>query len=160
MARFDFRFQRLLEIRAYRKRRAEELLAVTMREWQESERRAEQSANLAQAALLKMKQPAVYSVWQVGEVQRYAKMLKELWERDLHQTRILKGKTDEARRQLVEAAREHQVLEKLRVKHLEEHVALDEAEQQKLLDDLGSVGYIRSMRGITVRRGEENNHGY
>ena len=146
MARFQFRFAKLLEIREYRKRSAETAFGAAMRQWREAELRAEQSEGLASEAIAKVAQPGVYSVWQVGEGQRYAKMLRERWEQDAHQARVMRGKAEEARRRLVEATREHQVLEKLRAKHLDAHDANELADQQKLLDDLSSIGYIRGLR--------------
>ncbi len=148
MARFRFRFAKLLEIREYHKRSAEAAFGVALHEWQEAQSRAEQSGRLANEALSKATRPGVYSVWQVGEGQRYAKMLRERWEQDAHQARMMKGKAEEARRRLVEATREHQVLERLRAKHLEAHDAQELADQQKLLDDLSNIGYVRGLREI------------
>lgn len=149
MARFRFRFAKLLEIREYHKRAAEETFATALRQWQDAEHRAEQSANLAELALARMRQVGTYSVWQVGEGLRHAAMLRERSEQDKHHARALKGQADEARRRLVEATREHQVLEKLRARHLEMHLAEEAAEQQKLLDELSNTAYLRGQRDPT-----------
>ncbi len=153
MARFRFRFEKLLEIKNYRRRMAEETLAASLRECQVAERRAEESGRLAEVALTRMKRPGVYSVWQIDEGQRYAAMLRERWQHDLKRVHLLRGKVDEARRLLIEATKEHQALEKLREKHLEAHLQQAAADEQKLLDDLSTISHIRLSREASQQGG-------
>ncbi len=139
MKKFDFRLQRVIEVREVKKKECERKLAQSVEGLREEERQLREAADQSQASHEGLRQAL--------KNRSNAGMLASLdgWrrhqEKELHlqalKTAEQEQEVDRQRSALIQAAKEKKVLDRLREKKLDEYHSECAQEEQKFLDELG-----------------------
>ncbi len=156
--RFQFRLQKLLEIRAHK----EKLVKNEMGKAQAKKVAAiEKKENIKRRffdQLLKMKKDEENKVLSIKRLQYYQTFFRKLKEDTNHQDEIISLIDEEIKlinKRLIEAQKDKKILERLKERKLDEHKKEVLKEEQDFFDDIGNSEYVRKIRKMRENFGKK-----
>jgi flagellar FliJ protein len=139
MKRFNFRLQKVLDIRAYYERLAEMKLANESGKCALLERRLEENARAAvEAAHERFSRSR--NLFEMQTVELYIRRLDAEREKTLKALALAEAEREKARLEYVKASRDKQIIDKLRERREREYYRAASREEVKVLDDLSRAG--------------------
>jgi flagellar export protein FliJ len=148
--RFKFSLQTVHDLRCSRKEEAERGLAQASADVADAEERLEKAKEARSAALegySKTLRSGVLDLREESLRMHYMTLLAQREEEDRKRLAALKHAREERRRALVDAARQAEVTESLRERHLANHRAETARAEQSLLDELATLASARRLNG-------------
>jgi flagellar protein FliJ len=139
MKRFDFRLQKILDIRRYYERLAEMKLANASGKCALLERKLQENAQASMDAA-RERFSRSRNLFEMQTVEFYTKRLTAEREKTLVALTLAEAEREKVRLEYVKASREKQVIDKLRERREAEYYHAASLEEIKVLDDLSRIG--------------------
>ena len=139
MKKFDFRLQRVIEVREIRKKERARELAASQRELENQEKRLREAAAENESSQDGLRQALTRrsNAGLLVTLEKWRRGREEAAHRQARETTQQRQHVDECRESLVIAAKEKEILERLKGKALAEYQSECQHEEQSFLDGLG-----------------------
>lgn len=146
MARFDFRFQHILNIRKHKENVLQEDLSQLKRSFQHEESVLWGMEDKTRECLLKLKelQTEIISIKEIIDYQNYLGSLNNDITAQKIRLESLSKEVDDVLSELVHASQERKMLEKLKERKWKEWESDVNKEEQEFMDEIASTGHERN----------------
>ncbi|MBI5411316.1 MAG: flagellar export protein FliJ [Nitrospirae bacterium] len=148
MARFDFKFQHILNIKKHKENLLQEGLSQLKRLFQDEESVLWGIEDKTKECLFKLKelQAGIISIQEIIDYHNFLTSLSEDITVQKNKLEQLSGEIDEAVSKLIHASQERKIFEKLRQRKWDEFRIEAGKEEQEFMDEVASSGHERKNR--------------
>lgn len=139
MKKFNFRLQRVMEVRETKEKECQRELALSQEELNRQENLLEKTVAESKRSREGLRQALEKSsnAGRLTALDGWRERQEKEHRAQSDRTRKQKGEVDRSRKALVQASKEKKILERLRERRRQEHRALTQKEEQAFLDELG-----------------------
>ncbi len=148
MARFDFKFQHILNVKKHKENLLQEGLSQLKRLFQQEESVLWEIEDKTKEYLLKLKelQAGVISIQEIMDYHNFLISLNKDIIAQKNKLENLSTEIDDAISKLVHASQERKIFEKLRERKWNEFWLEANKEEQEFMDEVASIGHERKKR--------------
>jgi flagellar FliJ protein len=145
MARFDFKFQHILNIKKHKENLLQEGLSQLKRSFQDEEFVLWGIEDKTKECLFKLKelQEGIISIQEIIDYHNFLNLLSEDIASQKNKLERLSAEIDEAVSKLIHASQERKIFEKLKQRKWDRFRIEDGKEEQEFMDEVASIGHER-----------------